>query len=323
MHRREGKGMKKPLPQPKKLVSISEAAQILGVSLDTIRRWDKTGLLHSERPDGKNRYFSLDELKAYKLNQPLTISEASYELHISPTTLRRLVKKGVINSIRNRAGERLFPKESITEFLASEYYSRRQTSIEVKQELSKKPKKAVKKPAADSGVTNTTSELQVTAADQIWIKKVNWQLVSGGLVAVVVFFLLTAIGITNIQISNVEASQITPVEDVAIQTQPFVVPLEPKVGRTKSLLNSVEMLPAKPASPTAYLKLGVTEEGLTYTVETASASAQPTATNSAIISSIDAFPIDSIDAQGYHIKLPDGSLGFIPFDKVMTEDTQP
>jgi excisionase family DNA binding protein len=130
--------MTKPLHQPKKIVSISEAAQILGVSVDTVRRWDKTGLLKSERPDGKNRYFSLNQLKSFKLNQPLSISEASYELHISPTTLRRLVKKGLIQSGRNTAGERVFPKDALKDFLNSDYYLRRRTSDGPKEKTVKK-----------------------------------------------------------------------------------------------------------------------------------------------------------------------------------------
>ena len=73
----------------KKLIPISEAAIVLGVSIDTVRRWDKSGVLHSERPDGKNRYFSLNELEEYKLKSPLPISEVAKNLSISATTLRR------------------------------------------------------------------------------------------------------------------------------------------------------------------------------------------------------------------------------------------
>jgi excisionase family DNA binding protein len=311
--------MTKRLPQTKNIVSISEAAQILGVSLDTIRRWDKTGLLHSERPDGKNRYFSLDELKSYKLNQPLSISEASYELHISPTTLRRLVKKGVIHSIRNNAGERLFPKDSIKEFLSSDYYARRKTSEEFREKATEAPKVSLKQ-RTDDVLIKTPKKASAPLETTSIASRINWQLISGGLAAVIVFVLLSAIGITNIEISQAQASQTTQVENVMAHTQPFVVPLEPKVGRTKSLLNSVELLPASPtpATTAAFLRIDISEDGLSYSVESASASAQRIASPSAN-THIEAFPIDSIDAAGYHLKLPDGSLGFIPFDKVKTE----
>lgn len=53
------------------LISISEAAEFLDVSIDTLRRYDKLGILHSTRPGGKIRYFNLEELKKVKLSKPL------------------------------------------------------------------------------------------------------------------------------------------------------------------------------------------------------------------------------------------------------------
>jgi excisionase family DNA binding protein len=310
--------MTKPLHQPNRIVSISEAAQVLGVSLDTIRRWDKTGLLHSERPDGKNRYFRIDELKNFKLNQPLSISEASYELHVSPTTLRRLVKKDLIKSSRNAAGERVFHKDAIKDFLNSDYYIRRKTSAEFRE---KTVKKASKTPKQAQKVIEATSSAKIAQSPidiPLFITKTNWQLVSGVFASAIIFMLLTAIGITNIEISKVEAAQSTKIETVALQSHPFVVPLEPKIGKTKSLLDSVGLIPTKPveATPGALLRLDVTDDGLTYHIEAATSSADHIATDSATSSYIDAFVIDSIDSKGYHLKLPDGSLGFIPFEKV-------
>lgn len=315
--------MSKPLHQTKKLVSISEASQILGVSLDTIRRWDKTGLLHSERPDGKNRYFSLDELKAFKLNQPLSISEASYELHVSPTTLRRLVKKGLIQSSRNSAGERVFNKDSIKDFLASDYFIRKMSAGQKEKTIKKvAPDPVQPKETIQEKVVAKTVE--TVAASNTLLPWKNWQLVSSAFASVVIFILLTAIGVTNIQITSVEASQATRVDSDALKNQPFVVPLISKVGKTKSLLNSVDLIPAKPseATPGALLKIGLSDDGLTYTVETASSSAHRSATESASTSHIDAFVIDSIDAQGYHLKLPDGSLGFVPIEKVTKQEVK-
>lgn len=53
------------------LISISKAAEFLNVSIDTVRRWDKLGILHSTRPGGKIRYFDLEELKRVKSSKPL------------------------------------------------------------------------------------------------------------------------------------------------------------------------------------------------------------------------------------------------------------
>jgi len=54
-----------------KLIPISEAAKILDVSIDTVRRYDKLGILHSSRPGGKIRYFDLEELKAVRSSKPI------------------------------------------------------------------------------------------------------------------------------------------------------------------------------------------------------------------------------------------------------------
>jgi len=46
----------------KNLLSISEASSYLGVSIDTIRRWDKKGKLPSFRSPGGHRYFKKTDL---------------------------------------------------------------------------------------------------------------------------------------------------------------------------------------------------------------------------------------------------------------------
>ncbi len=101
----------------KDLLPISRAADILGVSIDTVRRWDKSGKLHSVRPDGKNRYFSLKELVRFKQTQPLTISEAAEKLGVSASTLRRYEARGLIRPARNKRGERAYTKETLSSFL--------------------------------------------------------------------------------------------------------------------------------------------------------------------------------------------------------------
>src|SRR3989344_1058806 len=119
------------LSKKEDIVPISEAAKILGVSIDTIRRWDKSGVIHSSRPNGKNRYFSIEELEKLKFSQPLSISEVVKQLGISASTLRRLEKKGLITPERNNNKERLYNRESIEKFLHGEYFLR-QKSVEEK-----------------------------------------------------------------------------------------------------------------------------------------------------------------------------------------------
>ncbi|MCH7640887.1 MerR family transcriptional regulator, partial [Patescibacteria group bacterium] len=101
----------------KKLVPISKAAVILNVSKDTIRRWDKKGKLHSVRPDGKNRYFSKEDLELVKVSRPLKISEAARFIGVSPSTLRRHEKAGLVSVRRNTAGVRVYDKDDLKNYL--------------------------------------------------------------------------------------------------------------------------------------------------------------------------------------------------------------
>ncbi|MCQ9343064.1 DNA (cytosine-5-)-methyltransferase [Corynebacterium kozikiae] len=45
------------------LVSISETAKLLDVSIDTVRRWEKKGLIKAHRDTKNNRLFNFDEVK--------------------------------------------------------------------------------------------------------------------------------------------------------------------------------------------------------------------------------------------------------------------
>jgi fibronectin-binding autotransporter adhesin len=98
-------------------VSIGDAASILGVSIDTVRRWEKAGKLTAQRLDGKNRYFAVSELEAVKANQPLSISEVAKLLNVSASTVRRLDAEGKLPAIRNEKGRRLYERHVIDSYL--------------------------------------------------------------------------------------------------------------------------------------------------------------------------------------------------------------
>ena len=144
--------MAKDLLKNHQLVSVSEAAQILGVSIDTIRRWDKAGRLHSQRPNGKDRFFSLEELEQAKFSPGLSISEAAEKLGISQSTLRRLDKKGLIKPDRNQAGERIYTHESVHNFLNSEYFLRQKEVEDEVLEPIKNPSESIRKQSTYSRV---------------------------------------------------------------------------------------------------------------------------------------------------------------------------
>ena len=50
----------------KELLTISEAAEFLGISIDTLRRWDKSGKLVATRKEGgTHRYYTKNDLEVF------------------------------------------------------------------------------------------------------------------------------------------------------------------------------------------------------------------------------------------------------------------
>jgi molybdopterin-binding protein len=48
---------------PRDWYSASEAAQTLGISIDTLRRWDRDGRIHTERDAGNRRIVPASEIE--------------------------------------------------------------------------------------------------------------------------------------------------------------------------------------------------------------------------------------------------------------------
>ena len=66
-------------------LSIGEAAEFLGVSVDTLRRWDASGKLKAQRSEGNHRYYFLADLKRFRadldvIGQAWAASEQAPEL---------------------------------------------------------------------------------------------------------------------------------------------------------------------------------------------------------------------------------------------------
>jgi molybdopterin-binding protein len=51
---------------PRDFYTASEAARALGISLDTLRRWDRLGRIHTERDEGNRRVVPADEIERLK-----------------------------------------------------------------------------------------------------------------------------------------------------------------------------------------------------------------------------------------------------------------
>ena len=263
------------LPKEKKLISISEAAKMLGVSIDTIRRWDKSGILQSSRPDGKNRYFSIDELEKVKLSKPYSISDVAKYLNLSQSTLRRLEARGLIKPDRNSNGERTYNQESLEKFLQSEYFLRRK-KIQAQGEQEEKEKKPRQETIHREKVVDSNLK--------------PLQRIPEFLAAVVVFLLLLTLGIRNIptpsssvlsETKETEEMDTAPADaqsDSADALKPKII-LTIKVNGASASTNILQ----KPS--TASAKLGTAKDG-------------------------DTFEFLSLDSGWYEVKLATDSAGF-------------
>lgn len=83
--------MKKANQKNQKFMPIGKAAEFLNVSIDTVRRYDRLGVLHSTRPNGKTRYFNLEELKKVSSSKS---SATAIPVHLSK------VKSSTLKAIR-------------------------------------------------------------------------------------------------------------------------------------------------------------------------------------------------------------------------------
>src|SRR3989344_3204643 len=97
-------------------VTVGEASSMLGVSIDTIRRWEKAGKIKAERLDGKNRYFAVDQLEEFKSTQTLSTSEVEKILGISSSTVRRLDSQGLLKASRDEKNRRVYNKSDVDRY---------------------------------------------------------------------------------------------------------------------------------------------------------------------------------------------------------------
>ncbi len=114
--------MEKNLPSSRHYYSIGEAAQKLGVAIDTVRRWEKSGRLHADRTAGGMRLFSIEEIeRLLPLTKQqaayLTVSQAATYLDVSPGTLRRWDKQDRLKPLRTMANERVYTPEQLKQFM--------------------------------------------------------------------------------------------------------------------------------------------------------------------------------------------------------------
>lgn len=81
-------------------LSIGQAAKFIGVSPDTLRRWEKKGKIKAFRSPTNRRYYTKEQLKAAmmgKMLQPKTMSEKS-----TSTEVKKLSEKSAIMTVKKK-----------------------------------------------------------------------------------------------------------------------------------------------------------------------------------------------------------------------------
>jgi molybdopterin-binding protein len=63
---------------PKRLLSAAEAARALGISLDTLRRWDRAGKIRVERDAANRRLVPVSEIERLRGSEGETISARNH-----------------------------------------------------------------------------------------------------------------------------------------------------------------------------------------------------------------------------------------------------
>jgi len=71
-----------------RLMTVNESANILQIPPDTIRRWEKKGLIRAKKSSKNHRLFDIEEIKrvANKYKPELVGSENKYKIHQNPKT---------------------------------------------------------------------------------------------------------------------------------------------------------------------------------------------------------------------------------------------
>lgn len=71
------------------LLSVTQAAELLGVSTKTIRRWETEGRIKSTRTEGGHRRFTVNDLIGNKQDDSLTVAYARVSSHDQKEDLER------------------------------------------------------------------------------------------------------------------------------------------------------------------------------------------------------------------------------------------
>jgi excisionase family DNA binding protein len=104
----------------KSFFSITETADIVGVSPDTLRRLEKRGKINPIKGNGGKRFYTLDNIillrdltRKESPGRTYSIEEAATVLNVSKDTIRRWESEGKIKAERTNGGHRRFSSEAL------------------------------------------------------------------------------------------------------------------------------------------------------------------------------------------------------------------
>jgi molybdopterin-binding protein len=93
------------MPKQTRTVSMSEAARSLGVSLDTLRRWDRAGKLRTERDERNRRRVPVSEVERLSSHPPRQATGAPLSARNRlPGIVRSVEVDGVMALVEIEAG---------------------------------------------------------------------------------------------------------------------------------------------------------------------------------------------------------------------------
>lgn len=108
-------------PKSKQFLTIGEAANKLGVSIDTLRRWQKAGKISAARSGGGIRLFPVEEIERLlpevsKQASYFSVTQAATFLGVSAATLRRWDRQGKLKPVRTLSNERVYQQGQLANF---------------------------------------------------------------------------------------------------------------------------------------------------------------------------------------------------------------
>jgi len=160
---------KNPSTKNSGLLPIREASEMLGVSIDTVRRWERQGKITAERSQGGHRLFSHKKLEEFISSRPLSISEAAKELGVSVSTLRRRERSGLIAAEVGDNGRRFYTKTNLEQYrIAKVEHDEEVKAAPVRRNLTPRPVEPVELVEVQeiAEIEDTIPEIDVVAEDK-------------------------------------------------------------------------------------------------------------------------------------------------------------